>query len=254
MPYKQEQNFHDVSAIITAMTDGEQFFLYDTVKTVLSDTCIVQVVLCIESKNNWVNNVLGKLTEDKKLEIIRLPLKPPGAIRNNAINYVRMPWVAFCDGDDIWCKGKIKLQRSCANKTGCDFVGADHYLTDEAGKIRAFALARYMPMLSSWMVRTEVMKQFPFNETLYIAEDGNWWSRTAGKIVKARIPKMLLKYRVRSVSLSTTDASKKRKAKIVSMGSIPVIGSGILLLTRILWLFTRKKQYIWHKSWGKQPG
>ncbi len=252
MVKEQEQDGADVTAIIIAMTDGEQPFLPDTMKAVLSDPCIAQVILCIEKQNGWADKTLSSFTKDPGLEIVRLPLAPPGAIRNAAIKYVRMPWIAYCDGDDVWCKEKI-LQRKYAAVTGCDFVGADHYLTDEAGKIRAFALARYMPMLSSWMVRTEVMKQYPFNETMFIAEDGQWWFRTEGKIKKARYPRMLLKYRVRNSSLSSTDASKKRKAKIVALASIPVLGKIIYLLTGLLWLLTRKKQYDWHKGWDKRP-
>ena len=249
---KQEYTGKDVTAVVVAMTDDEQPFLPDTIRSVFSDPCIAQVVLCIETQNNWIDATLGSLVNDPLLEIVRLPLAPPGAIRNAALKYVRMPWLAYCDGDDVWCKGKI-LQRKYADTTGCDFVGADHYLTDETGNIRAFALARYMPMLSSWMVRTEVMKQYPFNETMFIAEDGQWWFRTEGKIKKARYPKMLLKYRVRSSSLSSTDASKKRKAKIVAMASIPVFGKIIYLLTGCLWLVTRKKEYDWHKGWEKRP-
>ena len=253
MSKKQENNDRDVAAVIVAMTDAEQPFLLETMRSVLSDPCIVQVILCIEKNNNWIDSTIGSVSSDPHLEIVRLTLAPPGAIRNAAVNYVRMPWIAFCDGDDVWCNEKI-LQRKYANETGSDFVGADHYLTDEAGKVRAFALARYMPMLSSWMVRTEVMKQYPFNETMFVAEDGQWWSRTEGKIIKARYPNMLLKYRVRYNSLSSVDGSKKRKVKIVALGSIPVLGKLVYLATGCLWLFTRKKQYIWHKGWGQRPG
>ena len=249
---EQEYNRENVTAIIVAMTDGEQPFLPETIRSVFSDPCIAQVILCIENKNTWIDSTLATIATNPRLEMIRLALAPPGAIRNRAVNYARMPWVAYCDGDDVWCKGK-SLQLKYANTTGSDFVGADHYLTDETGRIRAFALARYMPMLSSWMVRTEVMKKYPFNDTMLIAEDGQWWFRTEGKIKKARYPRMLLKYRVRSGSLSATDASKRRKAKIVALASKPVLGIFVLLFTCCLWLVTRKKQYIWHKGWAKRP-
>ena len=245
---EQEYNYKDVAAIIIAMTDGEQPFLPDTLKSVFSDPCIAQVILCIEKQNTWLDATLGTVKDDPRLEIIRLALAPPGAIRNYALSIVRMPWIAYCDGDDVWCQGKI-LQRRYAHTTGSDFVGADHYLTDEPGKIRAFALARYMPMLSSWMVRTEVMKKYPFNETMFTAEDGQWWFRTEGLIRKARYPKMLLKYRVRYSSLSSVTPSKRRKAKIVALAAKPVLGTLIFLFTGCLWILTRKKQYIWHKSW-----
>ncbi|MEP7164306.1 MAG: glycosyltransferase family A protein [Ferruginibacter sp.] len=250
---EQEYKGPDVTAVIIAMTDAEQPFVPDAVRSVFSTACIAQVILCIETKNDWVDTTLGKLTTDPRLEIVRLPLAPPGAVRNTALKHVRMSWIAYCDGDDVWRKDK-SLQRHYAIATRCDFVGADHYLTDDDGRIRAFALARYMPMLSSWMVRTEVMKQYPFNETMMTAEDGEWWFRTESKIRKVRYSKMLLEYRVRSSSLSSVTPSKRRKAQIVALASKPVIGIFVYLFTGCLWLLTRKKEYMWHKGWAKRPG
>jgi glycosyltransferase involved in cell wall biosynthesis len=240
----QKDNYQPVAAIITAMTDGEQSFLFETLQAVLLDPYIGQVVLCIEEKNDWIDTVIASLMIDPRLQIVRLPLMPLGAVRNRALNYVQKPWVAYCDGDDVWCEGKTRIQYTFANNMGCDFVGSDHYLMDEEGKIRAFALARYVPMPSSWMVRTEIMRQYPFNEEIYRSEDGEWWARTANLVQKVRCPKMLLRYRVRSNSLSSSSFSKKRKTQIVNLGKIPIFGLSILFLTYCAWLLTRQKQYI----------
>lgn len=249
---EQKCDLQDVAAIITAMTDGEQPFLRNTVEAVLCDPGIGQAILCIEQKNAWVDTALGSLITDPRLEIIRIPMMPPGAARNQALSNVRMPWIAYCDGDDVWCKGKTIIQRSYASTTGCDFVAADHYLTDEGGRVRAFALARYFPMTSSWMVRAEIMNSHPFNESLYQGEDGEWWIRTTGIVQRVRCPKMLVRYRVRSGSLSSTTPSKRRKAKIVAFASIPVLGASILFFTWCIWLSTRQKKYIWLKAWGSE--
>ncbi|MEA5529999.1 hypothetical protein VB638_10435 [Dolichospermum sp. UHCC 0684] len=250
---KQKCDSQDVSAIITAMTDREKPFLRDTVQAVISDPAIGQVILCIEEKNTWVETTLGSLIADPRLEIARMPLAPPGAVRNQALKYVKMTWVAYCDGDDVWCQEKTLIQRTYANNLGCDFVGADHYLTNEKGSIRAFAMARYLPLPSSWMVRTETMRQHPFNESLYEAECGEWWVRTSGIVRKARCPEMLLRYRIRSSSLSANTPSMRRKAKIVTLANIPGLGAIILFVTWFIWLFSRKKTYIWHRGWGQQP-
>ena len=49
------------------------------------------------------------LPEDPRLKIIRMPLSPLGNIRNNALKYVKKPWVAYCDGDDIWCSEMLTI-------------------------------------------------------------------------------------------------------------------------------------------------
>lgn len=246
----QTNDCQDVAAIITAMTDGEQPFLAKTVEAVLLDHCIGQVILCVEESNNWLNTTIDSYIQDLRLHIIRLPMMPPGAVRNKAVEHVQKPWVAYCDGDDVWCKGKTFIQRDLANKTGCDFVGADHYLTDEEGNIRVFGLARNMPMTSSWMVRTEVMKHYQFDETMYQGEDGDWWIQTSSLIQKVRCPKMLLRYRVRSGSVSSSTPSKQRKTKIVSLSKRPVLGFIILFFTYCAWFFLRRGNYVWLPSWG----
>jgi glycosyltransferase involved in cell wall biosynthesis len=242
-------SIQDVAAIVTAMTDRERPFLRGTIESVLADPGIAQVILCIEDKNDWLDSTLNSLLNDPRLEVLRLSLAPPGAIRNRALSYVRLPWVAYCDGDDLWCQGKTVTQRIWADETGCDFVGADHFLTNENGRICALAIARYLPMPSAWMVRSEVMRQHPWNESLYEAECGEWWCRTHGLVSRARCPKALLKYRIRSGSLSAKTSSMRRKVQIVSLASIPGLGAVIFFSTWCLWLLTRKKTYVLYKGW-----
>jgi hypothetical protein len=252
MPFITPYHNADVAAIVTAMTDGEASFLFETVRAVLRDSCIAQVVLCIETHNNWVNSVLSALLEDPRVEILRLPIAPLGAIRNQALRQVRQPWVAYCDGDDVWCANKTQIQRDYAEAKGSDFVGADHYLTDKVGDIQAIALAQYIPMPSSWLVRSQVMRQHRFDESLAQGSDGEWWVRTTGLIQRHRYPHLLLKYRVRFGSLSSSTASKQRKSQIVALTKWPIVGELVLLASFCLWFWNRQETYTWLKSWETQ--
>jgi Glycosyltransferase like family 2 len=245
----------EVAAIVTAMTDAEQQYVRDTIESVLADPGIGQVVLCIEEKNTWLHTVLGALMSDPRLEVIQIPLAPSGAVRNQALQHVRLPWVAYCDGDDVWCQGKTLTQLNDAKTTGCDFVGADHFLTNDRGQIRACAPARYLPMPSAWMVRTHVMRQHPFDESpfsLSQEESGEWWRRTSGIVSKARCPNLLLRYRIRASSLSEKTPSMRRKTQIVNLANIPGVGAMILFATWVMWLLTRNKTYLWNEGWGDQ--
>jgi hypothetical protein len=122
-----------------------------------------------------------------------------------------------------------------------DFVAADHYLTDEKGHVRAVALAKYLPMTSTWLVRTAIMQRHPFRNSQY--EDHHWWFDTMDTVPKFRCPKLLLRYRVRAVSESAGEPSKMRKVQVVALGSKPVIGLGVLLLTWGMWLVNRRNYY-----------
>ena len=173
----------DVSGIVTAMTDAERPFLAECLNAVISDRGIAHVILCVRDSNTWIAEVLKSVRTDSRLQIIRLPAMPPGNVRNEALKYVKTEWVAYCDGDDVWCHGKTLAQRAHAAKNECDFVGGDHYLTDESGQVRAVALAMYLPMPSSWLVTcTETMQAHPFEDEKYLSgvEDHNWWFKTKG--------------------------------------------------------------------------
>jgi glycosyltransferase involved in cell wall biosynthesis len=249
--FAQNDDCQDVAAVIIAMTDGEQPFLSKTVEAVLLDPGIGQVILCVEESNSWLETTIEPYIKDSRLHIVRLPMMYAGGARNKALEHVQKPWVAYCDGDDVWCKGKTSIQRDIANKTGCDFVGADHYLTDTEGNIRAFGLARNMPMTSSWMVRAEIMKHYPFDEAIYQGQDGDWWIRTANVIQKVRCPKLLLRYRVRPNTVSSTTPSKQRKEQFVTLSKMPVLGFIILFSTYCAWLFLRRGDYVWLPTWGQ---
>jgi len=244
VPVASSENFNDVAAIITSMTDGEKPFLYEAVKSVLSEDNIGQLVLCIEEKNHWLANILKNLAHDPRLRVVRLPLMPVGAVRNHALSHIQLPWVAYCDGDDAWCPHKIAIQRALADKRDCDLVGGDHYLMDEQGQIRAVAIARHLPMLSSWLVRTDIMRQHPFKTDMTVGSDGRWWIETTHSVKKARCPNLLLRYRVRNNSLSEATPSKQRKTKAVALAKFPIIGPGILASTYVTWYLNRRTNYI----------
>lgn len=247
----QKYDLNDVAAIITAMTDEEQPFLKEAVNAVLTDPGIGQAILCVEKKNTWVTTTLGSLTLDPRLEVIRMPIASLGDVRNQALSYVNLPWIAYCDGDDVWCRGKTRIQRIYANQMDYEFVGVDHYLINEDGKVCAYAFARNIPMPSSWMVQTEIMRRYPFDGTLRQVEDGEWWIRTKDKVRKGRCPKVLLKYRIRSNSLSSSTPSKERKTKVVILASKPFFRGGILFLTRCFWFLNRRNEYLWLEDWNK---
>ncbi|MBE9031299.1 glycosyltransferase family 2 protein [filamentous cyanobacterium LEGE 11480] len=231
------------------MTDGERPFLSQSLMSVLGDPKVGQVILCIEQDNQWLQHLLGPILDNPRLEVVRLPLAYPGKIRNQALAYVKQPWVAYCDGDDVWCEDKTTQQLTDIDCSQWDLIGSDHYLTNEIGEICAFALACYIPMPSSWIVRTSVMQEYPFDEHLQTGSDGEWWQRTAKFVRKTRCPKMLLKYRVRNDSVSTPTPSKQRKTKLVTCAQNVVLGPMIMAITWGLWHANRRDRYLWHQDW-----
>jgi hypothetical protein len=243
-------SYQDVAAIITAMTDAEQPFLYETVQSVMADTSIGQIILCVEQQNTWVEKALYPFLANQKLKIVWMDMVWTGEVRNRALEHVKMPWVAYCDGDDVWCAGKIQAQRAWADMTNSDFVGSDHYLMNEKGKICLFGFARYVPVPSSWLVRTAIMKQYSFQDSMTGVEDGEWWVRTNGLVRKVRCPKVLLKYRMRTGSVSSAQPSKRWKMRVVALASWPIMREMLLLMSWVIWLTSQRKEYQWRDEWG----
>ncbi|MBC7450179.1 MAG: glycosyltransferase family 2 protein [Cytophagales bacterium] len=249
--FQHAQDYQDVAAIITAMTHDEKYFLSETLHVVFIDPCIGQIILCVEEKTDWLDSVIGPFLSDPRLSIIRIPMMPIGGVRNKALQYVDKPWIAYCDGDDVWCSGKTLIQRNYANQTGADFIGTGHYLMNEAGSIRGYGLSIFIPMLSSWMVRTDIMRRYPFNEMEPYGSDGEWWITTANTVQKTKCPEVLLRYRVRLHSVSSVTPSKKRKMRLINISSLPVIGPLIRFVTYCLWLITKHQPYRWFYKWSR---
>lgn len=239
-----------VSAIVTCMTAAEFPFIDETLDSVVPQ--VDQTILCIQdSFDNFEDNRKLSRFKGREVTVVRMPLLPLGEVRNRGLVHVQHEWVAYCDGDDVWTDGKVAQQLECLKASAADFCGCDHVLIDDSSVVRLHAFARHIPMPSSWMVKASVMKEIPFDGTLRCVEDGDWWIRSHSKIKKARLAQPLLKYRVRSGSLSAATASKRRKMLFMRLAEIPVLGNALKLLTWARWRMVRSSEYLWNEDWGR---
>jgi len=240
-----------VTAIITAMTDEEQPYLKQCLIAALQEPLVGQIIVCVEQDNTWLESMLSELRDDR-IEPLLLPLMTVSAVRNRGVAVAKYSWVALCDGDDVWKEGKTQAQIDYAERYQAQFVGTDHVLIDETGTTKAYALAKNIPMPSTWMVLTEVMQSFPFDEEVVTGQDGEWWLRTYRQVKKVRCPYHYLYYRVRDKSLSSSQPSKKRKVKIVRLAKLPGINYLIKIATYFLWYVNRSDKYVWNTTdWGE---
>ena len=157
--------------------------------------------------------------------------------------------MAFLDGDDAWLPKKTERQTAFL-RSGCqDFVGVDHMLMTEEGEVFAYALARHLPMPSSWMVRRETMMRYPFDPDVSVGADGVWWLTTWKTVRKYRIPEPLIRYRVRIQSRSTATPSKRRKLAFAKLSTLPTARPLLLAGTYALHQLNRRGSYVAAKGW-----
>ena len=236
----------EVTAIITCMTDGERPFLMETLLSVSNQTIPCETIVVVVESNSWINEIAR---EFPSVQILRRPPGLLGSVRNSGVAASITEFVAFLDGDDIWLPTKIERQLNFLRDGRHDFVGVDHMLMTERGEVFAYALARNIPMPSSWMVRRNTMLRFPFDPHLAQWEDGAWWLATRDNVDKWRIPEPLIRYRVRGQSLSTKTPSKRRKLALAKLSTVPTLRPLMLSATWLLHCITRRDVYLPLKEW-----
>ncbi len=240
----------DATAIVTCMTDAERPFLRETLESVYNQTVSCEIIVVVSDSNSWID---GVIEEFPGTHVIRRPLGWLGAVRNTGVAAASSEFVAFLDGDDVWLPTKMERQIDFLRRSQQDFVAVDHMLITEAGKVYAFALARHLPMPSSWMVRRQTMLQHPFNPDLATMEDADWWFSTWHSVRKCRLPEPLIRYRVRGQSLSAASRSKRRKLAVARISGMPAARPLVLAATYVMHRLSRRSDYVPARDWTVPP-
>jgi glycosyltransferase involved in cell wall biosynthesis len=237
-----------VSAIITCMTDAERPFLREALRSVAAQTIPCEVIVVAEQSNGWIGTILAEFPH---ASLLRLPLCWAGAARNAGIAAAGGEFVAFLDADDAWLPAKIERQLAWLRKSAGDFVGVDHYLMTEDGRVFAHGLARHLPMPSAWMARRQIMLRRPFDPAVPNGlDDGAWWRESWGTVRKARLAEPLILYRVRRHSVSSGEPSKRRKLAVARLSTLPAARPVTLALSHALNRLLRRADYVPARSWG----
>jgi glycosyltransferase involved in cell wall biosynthesis len=232
-----------VTAIVPCMTLGDRPYIAEAVRSIRNQTEPCEIIVVVETSNDWIDEVLAGMSE---VRIMRIPMSPPGPTRNAAVAEAKTEFVAFLDADDVWLPVKTAKQLAFLRKHNADFVGVDHILMREDGTLFAYGTAKYTPMPSAWMIRRDFMRRFPFRDTTVhgqSTDSGMWWEDTRDT-ARHRIPEPLIKYRVRSVSVSTTRTSKARKLRYANMSKIPFVRPLLFVGSYIIHYINRRPYYV----------
>jgi teichuronic acid biosynthesis glycosyltransferase TuaG len=200
------------------MTDAEQPFLAEAIRSAQTQTMASHIALCVEEANEWVDEVLAVVAPG--VEVLRLPLAPLGHVRNTAIARLDCDLVAFLDGDDAWLPPKLERQVAVMSAEGLDIVGTKHTLVRNDGKAFFYAFAQNYPMPSSWLARTECLRDRRFPE-IRVGEDIVVWDHLRTEARVGVLDEFLLRYRVRPGSLSQATRSMRRKRAYERRSHLP---------------------------------
>ncbi|MFL6467692.1 MAG: glycosyltransferase family 2 protein [Pyrinomonadaceae bacterium] len=221
----------NVSIIIPAYNVAG--FIVETLNSVFTQSCEDYEIILIND-GSPDTDALEKVLDPFFSRLIYVKQKNGGAAsaRNAGIRMARGEWLAFLDGDDIWLPEYLARQLSLLSEKKGDLVYADALLFGEvcnssrtfmqtspsSGKVTVEALisGTCNIITSGTVVRREaVVAAGMFDESLprIGMEDFDLWVR----LVRAGITityhrDALLKYRVRSNSLSGTNVQRAQRS------------------------------------------
>lgn len=134
---------------------------------------------------------------------------------NKALNIIETEFIARIDADDSCKLNRLATQLNIFNtsKKSLAIVGSSAYLIDErnnqigeinveVSNLKEKLFFKNQLIHSSIMIRTNVLKEFKYNEHIKYAQDYNLWIRIAQKYDLTNSDEKLISYRTHSESIS----------------------------------------------------
>ena len=155
-----------------------------------------EIIVVDNCSTDGTYEYLKKLNQDSAFRLLRTKVNGgPSTARNLALKEADGDWINFLDGYDYLLPGKIAAQLECVNKhpkasviyadclikTGKQIgdIPLSQLWPPAQGQIYTHLLLRNCIALHAGLVKTSVAKQHQFDESLWTAEDYDFWLRIA---------------------------------------------------------------------------
>jgi glycosyltransferase involved in cell wall biosynthesis len=181
-----------------------------------------EIILVNDASTDDLQSVLNEFN-DIRLSVLHL-IKNVGVAnaRNKGLAIAKGQYVAFCDADDICQPQRLEMQLNFLQKhplvgiCGSAFTrfDGDDLETvcnpESAVTIRRRLMSGNCFGMSTIMGRTDLLRQYGFEQEMAPSEDYDLWTRLASNGVEmANLPQSLVRYRVHA-----EQASRKKSAKL----------------------------------------
>lgn len=203
-----------------------EVYLSETVDSVLNQTCQDFEIILVDDgstdrSREIINGYQRRLPE--KVRAVFQNHRGAAAARNTGIAMACGEWIAFLDGDDIWKPDKLNVQlRETENDPRINFLSTaaeiygQHKLFSElvpAGhdiKLELLLKGCFI-ILSTVLIRSELLDTITFNEELPGAQDLDLYLRLADRSRFCFIPEPLIMYRIRKNAISDPQTTRYRQ-------------------------------------------
>ena len=168
-----------------------------TLESALAQTWVHTEIVLVDDGSTDASVAIARRYEDRGVKIISQPNRGASAARNAALRAARGDWIQFLDADDMLDPHKIALQLGRAAEIGGEYAlcsswnrfqrdraDADFTLqplcTDAppvAWLVEKFAHNRMMHPAAWLIARTLADRAGPWNESLSVNDDGEYFTR-----------------------------------------------------------------------------
>jgi glycosyltransferase involved in cell wall biosynthesis len=199
-------------------------YIKTAIKSILNQTFTEFELLIINDGSTDKSVNIIETFKDKRIQLIHNPANL-GLIKtlNKGIDLTKGKYIARMDADDIAMPERLEKQLLFLEKnpeyalvgTQANFIFGDK-LSNTLFSMETNS--EILPVLSlfscpfihpSVMIKTNILKEFYYNEGFTTAEDYELWTRILKKYPCANLPESLLQYRIHDNNISTTQNDKQ---------------------------------------------
>lgn len=227
-----------VSVVIATRNRAEM--LRDSVHSVLCQSHRRLEVIVVDDGSEDETQQAVESFADPRVRYVR---QEPGGIsnaRNRGTEHARGEWIAVHDDDDLMLPFRLAAQLQHADDQVDLVYGAFINFDDETGELQmhhgrnysygAALMSGFAPGHSTWLVRTEIMRRFPYDEGIASAVDNNLVFRMLRSGVRFRHSGVIcLMRRVHGGRVTSTGGAQQ---KYVADLNLQFLGRGVAVANR----------------------
>lgn len=200
---------HTIISIIIPLYNKERF-VGDAISSILDqDYSNFEIIVINDGSTDGSLEVVRSI-QDPRIRVFSIKNSGPGATRNYGIGYAKGEWVMLLDADDKLLPGALMAFAVAIERwPKADMIAANFYISYGASRslfrkdyrerclsnpFRAWFYKQLMPCAGTFVCKTCVMKEYPYNQSLIRSEDAEMLFRLFREKTVVTIAPVVMEY------------------------------------------------------------